>query len=109
MALAVLESKAAEYRQVRRLRQLELGLAAVTMSKSGMIIEGDVLGGERVKQAANQILVQASPENRQVSYQGYTCRCRRRSPDGRCPVPVSFQNGAGATYHQNWLQRTMCA
>jgi hypothetical protein len=71
LALAVLESKAAEYRQVRRLRQLELGRSTVTMSKSGKIIDVDVLGDEQAQQAANQMLVDVTPDNRQVYFQGY--------------------------------------
>ncbi|MGO1694084.1 MAG: integrase core domain-containing protein [Arthrobacter sp.] len=72
LALAVLESKAAEYRRVRRLRQLELGRATVTMSKSGKIIDNDILGGnEQAPQAVNQVLVDVTADNRQVYYQGY--------------------------------------
>jgi hypothetical protein len=67
--LAVLEAKASEYRQVRRLRQRDLAGAAVTISKAGRLLcdEPDQV----VEQAADQSIVEVTPANRQVYYQGY--------------------------------------
>ena len=71
LALAVLEAKAAEYRQVRRLRGLELGRATVTMSKAGKVLDVGDFGGDDAPQAANQMLVEVTADNRQVYYQGF--------------------------------------
>lgn len=43
--LAVLEGKTAEYRRVRKLRQVELGKANILVSKTGKIIDADILDG----------------------------------------------------------------
>ncbi|WP_417235129.1 hypothetical protein [Arthrobacter sp.] len=71
MALTVLEAKAAEYRQKRKLQGLELGRATVTVSKTGKIIDDDIIGGQDVPRPANQMLVDVTADNRQVYYQGY--------------------------------------
>ncbi|WP_417219630.1 integrase core domain-containing protein [Arthrobacter sp.] len=71
LALAVLEAKATEYRQKRKLQDLELGRATVTVSKTGKIIEDDILGSQTVPKPTNQLLVDVTADNRQVYYQGY--------------------------------------
>lgn len=71
LALTVLQSKAAQYRQVRKLKDLGLGRATVTVSKSGKIIDDDILGGKDAPKADNHMLVDVTSANRQVYYQGY--------------------------------------
>ena len=81
LALTVLQSKAAQYRQVRKLKDLGLGRATVTVSKSGKIIDDGILSGKDSPKADNQMLVDVTSANRQVYHQGYQVGCRRRSAD----------------------------
>jgi hypothetical protein len=67
--LAVLEAKASEYRQARRLRHRGLAGATVTISKTGRLLPDEP--DQVVQQAANQSIVEITPANRQVYYQGY--------------------------------------
>ena len=67
--LAVLEAKASEYRQARRLRRRDLDRSALTISKTGRLLAD---GPEPVvEQAADQSLVEVTAANRQVYYQGH--------------------------------------
>lgn len=67
--LQVLEAKASQYRQARRLRQSDLAGSAVTISKDGRPLSE---GPETVvAPAADQAIVEITPANRQVYYQGY--------------------------------------
>lgn len=52
-------------------QSLELGLGAVTMSKTRKIIDVGDLDGEDAPQAANQMLVDVTEDNRQAYFQGY--------------------------------------
>lgn len=65
--MAVLEAKAAEYRQRRERRQADLNRAALTISKTGEILPAE----DDLPQAADQMLIEVTRENRQVYYQGY--------------------------------------
>ncbi|WP_029139412.1 integrase core domain-containing protein, partial [Citricoccus sp. CH26A] len=67
--LVTLEAKASEYRQVRRLRQLNLAGSAVTISKTGAVLPDEP--ETMVERAADQSIVGITPANRQVYYQGY--------------------------------------
>lgn len=67
--LQVLEAKASEYRQARRLRQSDLAGSAVAIAKDGRPLPD---GPETVvAPAADQSIVEVTPANRQVYYQGY--------------------------------------
>ncbi|WP_396278332.1 integrase core domain-containing protein [Glutamicibacter creatinolyticus] len=69
--LAELEAKAAEYRRVRKLRQMAEGHSGITVSKSGKILDPDFHEPHGTGLAANQLLVHVTKDNRQVYYQGY--------------------------------------
>ena len=67
--LAILEGKAAQYRQVRRLRQSDLGSSSLTIGKDGQLLpEPATATGQ---QGADQALVEVTTANRQVYFQGY--------------------------------------
>lgn len=68
--LLVLEAKAAEYRQARRLHQTDLDRAALTISKSGLPLAGDSTSGV-TERAADQAIVEVTLSNRQVYFQGF--------------------------------------
>lgn len=82
--LQVLEAKASEYRQARRLRQGDLGRSAVTISKTGQLLPDQP--ENVVEQAADQSIVEVTPANRQVYYQGY-----------QVSLPTTF---AGREFHR---------
>lgn len=67
--LVVLEAKAAEYLQARRLRQTDLGRAGLTITKTGQVLVDDATG-DVVERAADQSIVEVTRDNRQVYYQG---------------------------------------
>lgn len=65
-----LEAKAAQYRQARRLRQTDLARSALTISKTGRVL--DINGaGNLMERAADQALIEVTQANRQVYYQGF--------------------------------------
>lgn len=68
--LAFLETKAAQYRQVRRLRQSDLGRSQLTTGKDGQLPEPatTTAGGQH---GADQALVEVTAANTQVYYEGY--------------------------------------
>jgi hypothetical protein len=68
--LVVLESKAAQYRQVRSLRLRNLERSTLTITKTGQLLGNDV-AGDVTGQAADQSMVEVTPANRQVYYQGF--------------------------------------
>ena len=63
--LVVLEANASQYLQARRLRQTDLGRAALTITKTGHVLADDV-----AERAADQSIVEVTRDNRQVYYQG---------------------------------------
>lgn len=65
--MAVLEAKAAEYRQARMLRQGQLDRAALTISKTGQILPNP----DASEQRPDQSVVSVTRANRQVYYHGY--------------------------------------
>ena len=67
--LVVLEAKAAQYRQVRRLRHSGLR-STLTISKTGQQLDDGAADDTR-GQAADQSVVEVTPANRQVYYQGF--------------------------------------
>lgn len=67
IAMAVLEAKAAEYRQARMLRQGQLDRAALTISKTGQILPDP----DASEQRPDQSVVTVTKANRQVYYHGY--------------------------------------
>ena len=70
--LVDLEAKASRYRRARKLRQSELVRAALNISKNGQVLDHEnKAAAEETRQAADQLLVEVSPANRQVYYQDY--------------------------------------
>lgn len=67
--LTVLEAKAAEYRDRRRLRQQDLDRAELTILKDGRVLPGGS-GPGQVERTASQSIVKVTRENHQVYYQG---------------------------------------
>lgn len=65
----MLEAKASQYRQARRLRHGDLAGSAVTISKDGRMLTDGV--DTVVEQAVDQSSVEVTAANRQVYYQGY--------------------------------------
>lgn len=85
--MAVLEAKTAEYRRVRKLRQAELGKANITVSKTGEIIDVDILGEPPLPGlASNQIVIEVMRDQRRLFYQG-----------NHISVPTTF---AGRQFHR---------
>lgn len=69
--MAILEGKAAQYRQVRRLRPSDHGRSSLTISKNGQVLPESATTTAKEQQVADQSLVEATAANRQVYYQGY--------------------------------------
>lgn len=68
--LPVLEAKAAEYRQKRKLKQVALGKACIAVSKTGEIMDASLFPDLAIGLAANQILVEVISNQRKVFYKG---------------------------------------
>lgn len=68
--LSVLEAKAAEYAQKRRLKHVALGTASLTVSKTGELMDESLFPEPATGLAANQILVEVMREQRKVFYKG---------------------------------------
>ncbi len=72
--LSVLEAKASEYRQARNRRQTYLGLAGLTISKTGQILpEQNAVATEPGADGpgVDQLMVEVTKANRQVYYEGF--------------------------------------
>lgn len=68
--LSVLEAKAAEYLQKRKLKQVALGQASIAVSKTGEILDAGLFPEPAISLAANQILVEVMRDQRKVFYKG---------------------------------------
>ena len=68
--LSVLEAKAAEYLQKRKLKQVALGKASIAVSKTGEIMDAGLFPEPAIGLAANQILVEVVKDQRKVFYKG---------------------------------------
>lgn len=68
--LSVLEAKAAEYSQNRKLNQLKVGQAQIAVSKAGAVIDSELFADPVAGLASNQILVEVVREQRKVFYKG---------------------------------------
>lgn len=68
--LSVLEAKASEYRQKRRLTHVVLGTASLTVSKTGALMDESLFPEPATGLASNQILVGVMREPRKVFYKG---------------------------------------
>lgn len=66
--LVVLEAKASQHRQARRLRHSDHSQSALTISKTGQLLidDTDVIGP-----GSDQSIVEVTRDNRQVYYQGF--------------------------------------
>lgn len=71
--MEVLQAKASQYRQARRLSQRQIGRATVTVSKSGQVLP-EPPSVDAMEQAADQTVVEVTAANRQVYYHGYAVR-----------------------------------
>lgn len=70
--LVVLEAKASEYLQKRRLGKSSVNRADLVVSKTGEVLEEfEVRAQPVVEMAANQLLVEVTRENRQTYFRGY--------------------------------------
>ena len=68
--LSVLEAKAAQYLQHRRLKHLAVGTAPMVVSKTGKVIEAGLFAEPATVVAADQILIEIKKDQRKVFYQG---------------------------------------
>lgn len=68
--LSVLEAKASEYRQKRRLKHLELAGANIAVTKTGEILDPELFSEPATGLAANQVLVEVMADQRKVFYKG---------------------------------------
>jgi transposase InsO family protein len=69
--LAVLQGKAAKYRQVRTIDAQHLAQAKLTISKTGRLLPDAGAGEIAGQQTTDKSLVEVTAANRQVYYQGY--------------------------------------
>ena len=69
--MAILGGKAAQYRQVRRLHQSNLGRSSLTICKDGQLLPEPATTTAQGQQGSDQSLVEVTAANRQVYYQGY--------------------------------------
>lgn len=70
--LVVLDAKASEYLQKRRLGKSSVNRADLVVSKTGEVLEEfEVRAQPVVEMAANQLLVEVTRENRQTYFRGY--------------------------------------
>lgn len=76
--LAVIQGKAAKYRQARRLDAKQLAQAKLTISKTGRLLPDAGAGELACQETTDTSLVEVTAANRQVYHQGIAWGCRRR-------------------------------
>ncbi|MFQ4149964.1 integrase core domain-containing protein [Arthrobacter sp. LAPM80] len=87
LPLAALEAKAWEYRRVSNMRRAELGKVNITVSKTGEILDVDILGAPPTAGLApNQMVIEGMREQGRIFYQG-----------NHISVPTTF---AGRLFHR---------